>query len=1011
MINYMSEDFRVTLDVVRNEIVDVNARLNLTMRAMANQAQARGAISVSRVKILKPKPFCGARDAKALENYIFYLEQYFKATNTVTEEAKVTLATMHLSEDAKLWWRECGNPCSTKIADLNHTGKIREYVKQFAGLMLDIRDMLEKDKVFCFVEGLKPWAKAKLYEQRVQDLTSAYAVAERLFDLTSDSQDVRRHQSSSPGRNKNSRPSSPKAVGGDECPSKDRRPHQSNTENTWRWPNNRSSPKRPLSCFICGRPHRERECPNKIDFHAFQASLIADSDGKSNQAEDEVTKITVIDSGATHNFITEAEARRLRLHWEKDSGRMKAVNYVALPIVELVKRTTIKLGGWKGPVDFVVVKMDNFDVVLRMEFLLEHQVIPMPSAKCLGIIGSFPTVVQADIRQPNGFKMISAMQLDKSPAQEEPPSAAILLGALGKLGETVPKDTLCVLEKCHDAPNSWSKSLSMRRTIDHGIELLPEAKASVKNAYRMAPPELAKLWKPSKMLLNIGFSRPVQASYGVHALSLKKKDRSPQQCIDRRIHSKHTVPRKYSLPAFTRLFDHPCRMKYFPKSDIRSRYCRVRTTKAKGLETTCVTEQGAYEFPVVPFSLTDAKGGKCCSVQSQINVLGHVVDYHQSELLREEDTQWSGNLECQTAFNGLKQAMIKGPSLGVVDATKTPKLEVEQFSCVFEEYLHHCVDGRQKNWVQLRNVTQFGCSSQTDSLIKRSPFEIKGNRHSVLLPLTDDPYVGDFPQVHRVKVEWERMADIARVCLEESSRLMEERVDQNRCPIELEWMTKLPINSATTSYDYLSTWNWRKTEKSRKSLLTDMKRCQRVPQHILISLLHGSEVCLSDSQQARLVIPSEYAVISVSDPVGSLHHVCVKREVIPKETHVGEKDPNRLVAQSSLTARLDGAACDWRKVRQIEFGSRRRARTRAPLAVWSGRRHRSGWRCGAARRAGRVGDAERLDALDWASDAERLNTFDRRRCLLATPSDDRDSEATTDGWRRGADGDAASGGW
>ncbi|KAA0068071.1 uncharacterized protein E5676_scaffold1185G00090 [Cucumis melo var. makuwa] len=26
-------------------------------------------------------------------------------TNTVTEEAKVTLATMHLSEDAKLWWR------------------------------------------------------------------------------------------------------------------------------------------------------------------------------------------------------------------------------------------------------------------------------------------------------------------------------------------------------------------------------------------------------------------------------------------------------------------------------------------------------------------------------------------------------------------------------------------------------------------------------------------------------------------------------------------------------------------------------------------------------------------------------------------------------------------------------------------------------------------------------------------------------------------------------------------
>ncbi|KAA0066842.1 uncharacterized protein E5676_scaffold384G002010 [Cucumis melo var. makuwa] len=102
MINGMSEDFRVTLDVIRNEIADVNARLNLTMQAMANQAPAGGAISVSRVKIPKPKPFCGARDAKALENYIFDLEQYLKATNS-TSVLQVTLATMHLSEDAKLW--------------------------------------------------------------------------------------------------------------------------------------------------------------------------------------------------------------------------------------------------------------------------------------------------------------------------------------------------------------------------------------------------------------------------------------------------------------------------------------------------------------------------------------------------------------------------------------------------------------------------------------------------------------------------------------------------------------------------------------------------------------------------------------------------------------------------------------------------------------------------------------------------------------------------------------------
>ncbi|KAA0035434.1 senescence-specific cysteine protease sag39 [Cucumis melo var. makuwa] len=91
MINDMLEDFRATVDVVRNEIADVNVRLNLTVRAIANQAPAGGEISVSRVKIPEPKPFCGARDARALKNYIFDLEQYFRATNTITEEAKVTL--------------------------------------------------------------------------------------------------------------------------------------------------------------------------------------------------------------------------------------------------------------------------------------------------------------------------------------------------------------------------------------------------------------------------------------------------------------------------------------------------------------------------------------------------------------------------------------------------------------------------------------------------------------------------------------------------------------------------------------------------------------------------------------------------------------------------------------------------------------------------------------------------------------------------------------------------------
>ena len=109
---------------------------------------------------------------------------------------------------------------------------------------------------------------------------------------------------------------------------------------------------------------------------------------------------TMVDSGATHNFIIVSEVRRLNLHWKKDTEKMKVVNYTTLPIVRLVKQMMIQLEGWSGLVDFVVVGVDDFDVVLEMVFLLEYQVILMDLAKCLVITGSTLTVVQIDLHQP-----------------------------------------------------------------------------------------------------------------------------------------------------------------------------------------------------------------------------------------------------------------------------------------------------------------------------------------------------------------------------------------------------------------------------------------------------------------------------------------------------------------------------------------------------------------------------------------------------------------------------------
>ncbi|KAL0427419.1 UNVERIFIED_CONTAM: hypothetical protein Slati_2916700 [Sesamum latifolium] len=61
--------------------------------------------------------------------------------------------------------------------------------------------MSKKDKLFTFMEGLKPWARVNLQRQRVTDLGSAMAAAERLTDFASETRKDRQ-TTSNPVQNK-----------------------------------------------------------------------------------------------------------------------------------------------------------------------------------------------------------------------------------------------------------------------------------------------------------------------------------------------------------------------------------------------------------------------------------------------------------------------------------------------------------------------------------------------------------------------------------------------------------------------------------------------------------------------------------------------------------------------------------------------------------------------------------------------------------------------------------------
>ena len=75
----------------------------------------------------------------------------------------------------------------------------------------------------------------------------------------------------------------------------------------------------------------------------------------------------LVDTGATHNFVSQDEAKRFQA--SKEGGWLKAVNSTAKPSHGVARGVAMHIGSWKGRVDFIVAPMDYFKMVLEMDFL------------------------------------------------------------------------------------------------------------------------------------------------------------------------------------------------------------------------------------------------------------------------------------------------------------------------------------------------------------------------------------------------------------------------------------------------------------------------------------------------------------------------------------------------------------------------------------------------------------------------------------------------------------------
>ena len=102
LFNGLADEFRTTIDAIQEKMADMNTRIGVTMKVVENVTAGQTHTRSNKLKFPDPRPFKENWDAKELENFIFDVEQYFKATTACTDDIKVTVVSMHLIDDPKL---------------------------------------------------------------------------------------------------------------------------------------------------------------------------------------------------------------------------------------------------------------------------------------------------------------------------------------------------------------------------------------------------------------------------------------------------------------------------------------------------------------------------------------------------------------------------------------------------------------------------------------------------------------------------------------------------------------------------------------------------------------------------------------------------------------------------------------------------------------------------------------------------------------------------------------------
>ncbi|GKE72870.1 putative retrotransposon gag domain, aspartic peptidase domain protein, partial [Tanacetum coccineum] len=113
-------------------------------------------------EITKIREEFGDEEARAVDDYLWEMEQYLEGVNVRGTATIDTWAEFMADFKKQLYPDNAKNEAKSQLRKLKQSETIREYIKEFTTLVLEILELSDQDSLFYFLDGLQGWAKTEL---------------------------------------------------------------------------------------------------------------------------------------------------------------------------------------------------------------------------------------------------------------------------------------------------------------------------------------------------------------------------------------------------------------------------------------------------------------------------------------------------------------------------------------------------------------------------------------------------------------------------------------------------------------------------------------------------------------------------------------------------------------------------------------------------------------------------------------------------------------------------------